>query len=467
MSAVSITCQDMDRKPKLSIESLESKPEPSQIEPRTPAANPRTSPQDAKASFSKTDVRFWRERLFKRDGADWYVQIGFAGHQERFPLKTPNREDAAAKSRDIYLSLHSVGWDETRLKFKPWQDKLVRVDSPTVGDYLQLVERHAGIKPTTFTDYTRKFRRLVAGVIGIKGGKAKFDYVSGGAQAWRKKVDVVRLAEITPAAVNVWRKEFVGQWSGNPARFRRAETTVQSIIRNSKSLLSPKVIRSLTDANVAVQLPTPSPFDGVDMGKSIRHRYRSNINAGELFTKATDELSISEPEAFKVFLLAFAVGLRRGEIDVLTWSQFNWSKNQINIEASEHGDTKTEASMASVDVDPEIVAMFRKFKGDEANGFVIGSKVQPKPSASWHHYRCNRVFKALLAWLRAQGVTGHNPIHTLRKEFGSLLCDEHGLFATSMALRHTDIRLTRDHYVDRKGRIHLEIGKLVKGGNQS
>ena len=100
---------------------------------------------DSKPTFSKTDARFWCDRLFKRgESNDWNVQIGFAGQQERFPLKTPNKETAAAKARDIYLSLHSKCWDQTRATYKPWQNQVQKIASPTVGEFLTTVEAHGG-----------------------------------------------------------------------------------------------------------------------------------------------------------------------------------------------------------------------------------------------------------------------------------------------------------------------------------
>jgi hypothetical protein len=61
-------------------------------------------------------------------------------------------------------------------------------------------------------------------------------------------------------------------------------------------------------------------------------------------------------------------------------------------------------------------------------------------------------------------VETRNPIHTLRKEFGSLINQEFGIFAASAALRHSSIAITREHYVDRKERIALNLGDLVKKG---
>jgi hypothetical protein len=68
-------------------------------------------------------------------------------------------------------------------------------------------------------------------------------------------------------------------------------------------------------------------------------------------------------------------------------------------------------------------------------------------------YRCFKVFRALTGWLRTQGVLSKRPIHELRKEVGSLIADEHGIYAASRFMRHADIRITAASYLDKKKRI--------------
>ena len=48
-------------------------------------------------------------------------------------------------------------------------------------------------------------------------------------------------------------------------------------------------------------------------------KYRSEVDIKALVVQAEKDLSVSSAEAYKVFLLAIAVGLRRKEIDLLEW----------------------------------------------------------------------------------------------------------------------------------------------------
>ena len=56
--------------------------------------------------------------------------------------------------------------------------------------------------------------------------------------------------------------------------------------------------------------------------------------------------------------------------------------------------------------------------------------------------------RALLGWLRSKGVNSKTPLHSLRKEFGSLIYDRYGILAASEQLRHGGIEVTARHYVE-------------------
>ena len=93
---------------------------------------------------------------------------------------------------------------------------------------------------------------------------------------------------------------------------------------------------------------------------------------------------------------------------------------------------------------------------------MIESDAQPKSGVSYCHYRCQEVFKRLIAWLRQNGVKGNKPLHTLRKEFGSQICAAHGVHAASRQLRHADIAITNMFYTDARKRALTGLWYLLK-----
>ena len=419
--------------------------------------------QPKQTAWPKTDLRYWKDKLTTRTNDELHVRIRFGGVQHWWPLKTTNREQGAAKAREIWLSQIRDGFDASEAKFKPWTVAPVEEKGAglTVGDFISKVKAVADVRPTTFTTYERKFRFLVSQIAKVRGTRKRHDYVHGGAAKWREKVDSFPLGELTPEKVMQWRTSYIGRFDSQPLKRGSAQQTAASIIRSAKALFSPKVIR-----NIGTELPSPLPFDGVDLGKRHRTRYKSKVNAPLLATQAHAELKDAHHEQFKIFLLAFGAGLRRSEIDRLTWKDFNWEQRTITIASSEYGTVKTESSADEIDVGADLLAYFKSAMAESKSEFVIGSMSAATAAPHWNSYRCDGHFKSLLDWLRSKGVDVRNPLHTLRKEFGSLINQQFGIFAASAALRHSNITITSDAYVDKKERIALDIGQLMKGAAQ-
>jgi len=410
-------------------------------------------------TYPKTDVRYWRGSLTTRTNDELHVRIRFSGVQHWWQLKTANRDQGAEKARAIWLSLQTHGLKTTEAKFKPWtvapaqESKVV-----TVGEFIKAVSAVAGVRPTTLTHYLRKFRYLVSQVEKIKGTKARHDHVHGGADRWRGQVENLPLSVLTPQKISEWRVRYISRFDSQPMKRKQAQQTTMSIMRNAKSLFAPKILRNLT-----LTLPKPLPFDGVEIGKRPRTRYKSKVDVSALAVAAYNELKDAHPEQFKIFLLAFGAGLRRGEIDRLVWKAFNWQRGTLNIETNEYGQNKTEASDEEIDLGSDLIEHFFKSQRQNAAGqFVIASNAAPTAAPHWNRYRCDGHFNGLINWLRSKGVTARNPLHTLRKEFGSLINQKFGIYAASAALRHSNISITRESYVAKKERTALNISELMQ-----
>jgi integrase len=107
------------------------------------------------------------------------------------------------------------------------------------------------------------------------------------------------------------------------------------------------------------------------------------------------------------------------------------------------------------------MALFHEYQKGSNGPFVIQSQRPPLPVKPRQYYRCEPVFTVLVEWLRAHGVTGNKPFHTLRKEYGSLLTRSYGIHAASRALRHANLRTTSAHYSDSAARVTPGIGPLL------
>ena len=421
--------------------------------------------------YAKSDLRYWEAKLFhdaytrdghRVEGTDWSVRIQHAGRRESFPLHTANKAVAAAKAKEIFLCLTGGGWEEALQRFKPETAKPV-VNNATVGDLIREVTAIGGLRPKTLADYAKAFRLIVADLSKIDGGRDKFDAHTGGRQKWLEKVEAVPLAEITPEKVQKWKLAFLRRGGKDPASQRKAKTSVNSLLRQAKSLFSKKTMRFLT-----LDLPRPLPFEGVDFEPRQTMRYHSSIDPLALISDARTELGGSQDdklEQYKVFLLSLCAGLRRNEIDKLEWSAFDFVRHTVRIATTEFLHPKTEESTGEVELDPQVSAIFEDLQRLAIGRFVIESDRMPILDATYSTYRCKKTFDGLTAWLRGKGVDAQKPLHELRKEFGSVIANEHGIYAASRALRHTDIGITTRHYADKKRRVTAGFGQHFATSN--
>lgn len=411
-------------------------------------------------SLSKMDVKYWQGTIFRpgyvRDGKrhrvnDWSVKIQHAGRRETFSLGTPNKTAAAADAKNIYLCIRGKGWDAARAQFKKKGSTSGSVIN--VGEFIDSARPKFGGRPKTFEDYARAFRTIVAGIFGIDGGREKFDYRSGGRNRWLQRIHKIRLSDVTPDRIQKWKIAFIRKAGNDPRRNRAAKISVNSLIRQAKSLFAPDLLKF-----VPVEPGLAKPFEGIRFEPRQSMRYQSGFDIKKLIQQAQEELPV---EQFKIFLLASMAGLRRSEIDKLPWNAFRWDTGLIRIEATEHFHPKSEDSIGDVEVDTELLGVFRGYRAKATSEFVIESPVAPRAGVGYSHYRCQELFDALVQWLRTHGVDTTTPLHTLRKEFGSQICARDGIYAASTALRHADIAITSQHYLDKKRRVTVGLGGLL------
>src|SRR5260221_1893612 len=262
--------------------------------------------------FPKTDIRFWQNAVFRqpytvgrqrRLTKEWYARIQFRGKRKFFPVGTQNKAAAAAKARDIYLSLLASGWEITLQRYKASSavPKRVASNGGTVGDFLAELKEKSEAKPKTLEGYAVALRKIVADVMGQGHGRG------GGATkrtAWRQAVEGIELADLTPAKVQQWKLSFVANAGDDPVKQRAARISANSFLRRAKSLFAPSMIKHLQ----RVALPTPPPFDGVEFYSRTSMRYHSNFDVLKLIRTAKKDLARSKPEQYKVFLLAGKAG---------------------------------------------------------------------------------------------------------------------------------------------------------------
>jgi integrase len=429
--------------------------------PKSAQANEKSAQEVHRlaAGAAKTSAAYWLEKVQKPAGSAMYgVQIAHHGERGRFPLETADRKLAAERARARYVHLVAHGWEATKAKFKPGSVKKVKV--ATVGALIEAATGVSLARRVTLETYAKALRRLTAGVLGI-GDRSKYDSRAGSLE-WREKVDKTPLDKLTPGAVQAWKKLFLNA-ATTPEDKKAAIVTMNSLLRNSKALLSKKVRPFIEKA---LALPEVFWFDGVTFETEEGLSYESQIDAGEILGKAVEELAGAKPEVLKALLLTFVCGLRRSEADTLMWSQLDLAAGTLKVMDTEHKTLKSKDSKGTIGLDAELVALLRGLKARAGKGvFVLETPVRVRAPFTAHRsrtYRCDATFKTLVAWLQEQGVPGHRPIHTLRKEIGSVIASRDGIFAAKSFLRHSDIRITSKFYAVAKTPIKAGLGALLK-----
>jgi hypothetical protein len=194
--------------------------------------------------LAKTDLAYWRRRLRKQPNSpNWFAEISSRGVRRKLSLETPNRENAAARARDIYQLARAVGWDAVLRKYRP-KDFETKTKL-TVGSFIALAESVAGVEKVTLRGYIAALRKIVSDSFGLDPGKKKFDPHSGGNRQWVEQVNKVPLAKLTPQKIQAWKQSF----------------------------LDPKHLKD-------VSLPDPLPFLGVEFESRQSLKYRASFAYG-------------------------------------------------------------------------------------------------------------------------------------------------------------------------------------------
>ncbi len=418
--------------------------------------------------FSKSAQQYWHQpgKLFNNPGASSLsCRLSRAGEREYFGLGTSNKAAAAAKAVEIYEHLMTHGMEATRTKFMPKASE--KSDVSTVGEWIAATEKHCSLFPATMQNYVSAVRKLAGDIGSAPKNKSRFSYKDGGSKEWREAVDKLPLNLLDSAQVNAWQVAYRKAKPTNPEAQRRALNSARAVVRNAKALFGVKIAKALRDV-AGLSLPEPLPMSDVSLtelfGKKTKTRYQSRIDAEKLLRLSVGELAPSQPEAFKVLLLALCCGLRKREIDCLMWSQIDLDAGMIRIEATEHFRPKSDDSAGEVDLDPELLALLRGWRASAKGEFVIEGR-DSTDFKSRVSYRCEPVYALLYAWLRGHGVKAQKALHELRKEAGALVAQSAGIYAASRLLRHSDIRVTADYYADKKQRISTGLGGLLPAAN--
>lgn len=375
------------------------------------------------------------------------MRLQHLGVRELLCLETPDKAEAAKKAKLVYCTVHSGpdGWRRVLELFRP--EMIVSKEDITVGMYLEAVRTTGLLEEGTVQEYARKLRQIVAhvGCIVEAPGIRKSCHRGEFQGTWRKAVENVPLRLLTEAAVREWRETYLRATRSKSNERERANHTVDSIVRNARSLFTKAIWKKLSH----LRLPQNIPFEGIELKTKGLSSYRfvATIDPIWLLAEARKELRIPAPELYKIFILALCAGLRRGEIDRLRRESLLAEAGQIVVFNHDHFVAKTEYSKDAINIERLLIQeLLALQKAGEA--FILPPKKIPEKEASYRRYWSANHFRSLCVWLRTKGINSDKPIHTLRKYFGCILAKEFGIYVASKGLRHSSVAVTEAYYLD-------------------
>jgi integrase len=433
----------------------------------------------ANINKDKTSIKYWEGKVAKRKQRDAngnesispYFSVNFkhANKGTYVCLQTDNKYDAAQKARDAYVLLKAKGWEAMWeiYRVRKSREEADRQDArhrgeeiieqckkrdgeiDTIGEFVEKVKQACFARPKTLHDYIRSLYRIVSDIYGMDYGKDKYDYRSGKNLMRIAEIGKIKLSEITPEKIEAWKNNSLKlRIKDDPSKRDSAAVTTNSILRGAKNLFSKRNLKALGQATGII-----NPFAEIEFFKESSHRYVTRFNAKELISDARKNLKPTNQNAYIALLLGLCAGLRRNEVDKLTWEQIDFSEGCLYIRATPYFTPKSNESSSDIKLAKSVIDELECHRAATDGVFVLPSKINPIPNATWGHYRCKKDYDVLNEWLRERGIASRNPLHTLRKEYGAQICRDHGLYIASRALRHSSYSVTEKHYTDRTAQV--------------
>lgn len=323
---------------------------------------------------------------------------------------------------------------------------------PTIGEFCEAYQKAANhLSRKTIADNESSLRRIAAFVLGLaplnltKKGVLKGNVLSH----WKSKVNSLPIDKITQDRLEDFKSWMVQRAGQDHLMKARLQTSANTYLRCASSMFSSR----WSGAYRQFLMPATNPFASVRSFKESSHLYVSKIDPAALLAAARSELPARNQAAYVAFLLSLVCGMRRSEIDYLSWAQIDFEKRHIWIQTTPYFTPKACNSESRIDAPPIIFQALMELRAEgNPPPFVI-------PGSQNHAIRprSRNVFRILIDWLRSQGVTDIKAMHTLRKEAGSLIYHQSGSVDVAAEFLRNDPRVAREHYIGRKGRLQVVI----------
>ncbi|MDQ8199368.1 tyrosine-type recombinase/integrase [Pelagicoccus enzymogenes] len=396
------------------------------------------------------------------------MRLQVHGERHKVSLETADDGEAASRARDLYELVVANGWTTGRRSFEAKLLNHARSlgKCATVKEIAEAYLRGGSGSIGTREEIVDNLYSLVSSVKGCEHPDYNRD--KDAHARWKELVGGTALGSISEEEFQCWRLkaergEVFSSKTGKPL----ALATIDKKLRLYRSIFGKKSLPAFKQLALPDDIPGISLpfFDPQPLG------FVECVSSEFLMGKAVDLLFPDRLELLKVVLLCLCVGLRRGEVDRLTWRAFNFDERTIKLAPETLRRLKWRSSAGVLPLSQEINDFFKGLMGDHGkDGFVIrtprGRNVANRKLDTLadrkgsNKYRANSVFEKVMSWLGQQGVNCRNRIHYLRKAFGWDICVQEGIYAASKALRHSNVLTTEHSYMAKKVEVIASYSKV-------
>jgi len=354
-------------------------------------------------------------RIFRRtEKGSWTYKSQFGGVQNYWPLGTEKKK-ALELADQIRAHLILNPYQEVLEMYNKKKFAMSKDPTPTLSQVVKVLQDNrisSGLSQSSVRSYTDGLKRFARVVTG------------------EHEVDDFDLGVIND---NMFRNFKVKSLSGitDQGLIASKKRTINSIIRSMKAIFTR--ISMFEDYN----MDFVDSIKKQEFFRGLKKQYR--LPPTDLILKTFDLWPKTEGDTHTLIGLALYFGLRRNEIYHARADWFDLGS----------GDSRARVNIVSEN-------SFKPKGGHE--GFTMGSSSIAKAiinKASGNDYlmshrmdKGNTAFKKCLDQLRAIGWERANPLHELRKLFGSYIASTEGIYISQKFLRHADASTTNDSYAD-------------------
>lgn len=354
-------------------------------------------------------------RIFRRtENGIWTYKSQFNGQQKYWPLGTDRKQALElADTIRAHLILHPQ--NEVLAMFNRKKFALSKLPTPTVGEVIRVLSGSrvsSGLSAGSIQNYTDALRRFVRVVTE------------------RHEIDDFDLGLVNDALIRKFKTRCLSGIK-DEGLIASKKRTINSILRSMKAVFSRESLYEDYDLGFVEVIKRQEFYRG------LKKLYR--LPPLDLIQKTFDLWPQTDGDVHTLIGLALHFGLRRNEIFHIRRDWFDLdsdpSRARINIIAERDFKPKGGHEGMTLGGKSFAKAILNKASGSD---LLITNRADSG----------NTVFKKCLKELREIGWERANPLHELRKLFGSYIASTEGIYTSQKFLRHADASTTNDSYAD-------------------